>query len=215
MSGVPPSRLREPRNRVNRMDEDPDPPVFSPDDLKALSEVVVAAWQQGTERDWSVPAGTLGWSCRTTAEHVIDAALMPALNLASQRLNAYAPFDVLRFAPEPTAADLVDCLRATTTAAWAIIYTAAPEARAVIRRRPVVEVGKRDDFSARCALELALHAHDVCSGLGIPFDPPAELCARLREHTRHWPIIYGKWSELRSTDDPSRDLVDASGRVRQ
>jgi hypothetical protein len=196
------------------VDESLDPIAFSSEDLKALSHFAIVAWNEGIGRDWSVPAGTLEWSCRTTAEHVLDAALMPALNLASQRLDAYVPLEVLRFSPESTPTDLVDCFRATTTAAWAIIYTAAPEARAVIRRRPVVETGGRDDFAARCALELALHTHDLCSGLGIRFDPPAELCARLREHTRHWPVAYGEWSELRSTEDPWGDIIEASGRIR-
>ena len=31
-------------------------------------------------------------------------------------------------------------------------------------------------------MELILHAHDVCSGLGVKFEPDLYLCRRLREH---------------------------------
>src|SRR5687768_18571488 len=43
--------------------------VFSPGDLAALTEVVADAWRLGADRDWSVPAGTLEWSCTHTADH--------------------------------------------------------------------------------------------------------------------------------------------------
>lgn len=51
-------------------------------------------------------------------------------------------------------------------------------------------------------MELIVHAHDVCAGLGITFEPPADLCRRLRDHTRSWPM----WSShlrygLPDTDD--------------
>ena len=58
--------------------------VFSPGDLAALTEVVAEAWHLGADRDWSVPAGTLEWSCTHTADHAVDTLLAPAFNLASR-----------------------------------------------------------------------------------------------------------------------------------
>ena len=55
--------------------------------------------------------------------------------------------------------------------------------------------------STRAALELALHAHDVCVGLDIPFEPPAAITRRLREHTRPWPMWTTEWNGLGDTDD--------------
>jgi hypothetical protein len=65
----------------------------------------------------------------------------------------------------------------------------------------------------RAGLELILHAHDVCAGLDVPFEPPPNLCERLREHTREWPM-WQFWNELGRTDDPWGDLLEASGRRR-
>jgi hypothetical protein len=62
---------------------------------------------------------------------------------------------------------------------------------------------------------LILHAHDVCSGLRVPFEPPAGLCHRLREHTRPWPMWTLVWNTPGRGDDPWGDLLDASGRRRQ
>lgn len=79
---------------------------------------------------------------------------------------------------------------------------------------PEPETRPREDFVPRAGLELILHAHDVCAGLCVPFEPPPDLCKRLREHTREWPM-WLLWSELAHTDDPWGDLLHASGRRRR
>ena len=62
---------------------------------------------------------------------------------------------------------------------------------------------------------MVLHAHDVCTGLGIAFEPPADLCARLRDHTLEWVHWTAPgWHALVPTDDAWGDLLDASGRAR-
>jgi hypothetical protein len=95
----------------------------------------------------------------------------------------------------------------------AVIATALPGASAVIWRRPLPEVRPASDFAARGALEMILHGHDVCAGLGVPFAPPADVCARLRDHSRDWPHWRNPgWHEAAGTDDPWDDLLAASGR---
>jgi hypothetical protein len=64
-------------------------------------------------------------------------------------------------------------------------------------------------------MELILHAHDVCTGLQVPFEPPADLCCRLREHTRPWPMWTVAWNGLARTNDAWADLLTSSGRQRQ
>ena len=59
-----------------------------------------------------------------------------------------------------------------------------------------------------------MHAHDVCVGLDIPFEPPAAITRRLREHTRPWPMWTTEWNGLGDTDDAWGDLLAASGRER-
>ena len=97
----------------------------------------------------------------------------------------------------------------------AVVVEANPDVRAVVFRRPRVITAPPQDFVPRGATELILHAHDVCTGIGIRFEPPAELCRRLREHTRPWPMRTVARHGLPDTDDPWEDLLDGAGRNRQ
>jgi hypothetical protein len=66
---------------------------------------------------------------------------------------------------------------------WAVTATAPPDARAAIMYSPRLETGTPPDFAARGGLEMMLHGHDVCTGLGVPLDPPRDVCERLLRHT--------------------------------
>jgi hypothetical protein len=195
------------------------PDLFSCGDLETLSALVAMAWRSGSSRDWSVPAGTLQWSCTKTADHAVDTVLAPAIFLASRRQDSYPEFGWNHLmGPEARPDQLVEGLETATRILTAVIEAAPPETRAVIRRRPVVQTAGPEDFAPRAALEVILHAHDVCTGLDIAFEPSADLCERLREHTRDWPAWGGSqpsWGELPNTDDPWGDLLQASGRRRQ
>jgi uncharacterized protein (TIGR03083 family) len=182
---------------------------FSVGDFDALSGLVLSAWGSGVALDWSVPAGTLEWSCFTTADHTVDCVFSYAFFLASRAQDGYPPFSELHALPGATPSNIVDGLRASCTLLSSAIRTAAPDVRAILYYRPEPTTGSPPDFAARGAHELILHAHDVCTGLGIPFDPPRDLCRRLRDHTRDWP--YGT---AVTTDDPWSDLLERSGRAR-
>jgi hypothetical protein len=184
--------------------------TFSPGDFSTLTRLVLDAWRSGLERDWSVPAGTLEWSCRNTADHTVDCVFSYAFFLASRRLDTYPPFGELHALANATPADIVEGLQAATTMLSAVIAAAEPGARAVIGLSPHAQNGSPRDFAARGALEMILHAHDVCAGLGIPFAPPDDVCARLRDEARDWP---GQ-ARLPATDDAWSDLLERSGRTR-
>jgi hypothetical protein len=62
---------------------------FSREDLDAVAELVVGSWRSGLDRDWSVPAGTLEWSCGRTADHTVDSVLAIAFFLASRKQDGY------------------------------------------------------------------------------------------------------------------------------
>ena len=67
----------------------------------------------------------------------------------------------------------------------------------------------------RAGLELSLHAHDVCAGLGVAYEPDADLARRLRDHTADWPMWTTAFGgPIGRTDDPWGDLLCASGRHR-
>ena len=190
--------------------------MFTADDLCELSDLVAATWTSAADRDWSVPAGTLDWSCTKTADHAVDCVYAPAFFLASRRLDGYpeAGGD-LEMGERATPALLVESLGIATRILVAVVRDAGPDVRAVLFRRPEVLTAPPADFLPRGALELILHAHDVCAGLQVPFEPPAELCRRLCEHTRAWPMWSVGWDGLADTGDPWGDLLTSSGRQRR
>ena len=192
------------------------PDIFSVEDLGVLTSLVTSAWSTGRDRDWGAKAGTLDWTCTETADHAVDTVLAPAFFLASRAQDDYPNFgwDPFTMGPEPTPEQLVHGLETAARILSAVVSTAAPDARAVIWRWPEVETRPPGDFIPRGGLELILHAHDVCTGLRVPFEPPAGLCHRLREHTRPWPV-WSLWQEFPNTDDPWGDLLHASDRFRQ
>ena len=189
--------------------------VFTVADLVEVSGLVQATWMSAADQDWSVPAGTLDWSCLQTADHAVDCVYAPAFFLASRRTDGYPAVGVdLTLNERATVALLVESLQIATRILGAVVNDAESDAQAAIFRWPSVIVGGPVDFAPRGALELVLHAHDVCLGLGVLFEPPAGVCERLREHTRSWPMWTTVWGPLQDTSDPWNDLLRASGRSR-
>jgi hypothetical protein len=188
---------------------------FSVDDLFVLSDLVATTWTAASGDDWSVAAGTVEWSCTATADHAVDCVYAPAFFLASRKLDGYPDVGMdLTLGPEANPTRLVESLRTATRMLAAVVDDAEPDVRAVIFRRPELLTGAAPDFVPRGAMELILHAHDVCRGLHVPFEPPPELCHRLREHTRPWPMWTMAWPGLGLSDDPWNDLLEGAGRRR-
>lgn len=187
---------------------------FTRQDLDHVTAHVVEAWRSGADRDWSVPAGTLTWSCARTADHTVDAVLAVAFLLASRRQDGYPDWAApVSLGPDARPDQYAEGLVTVGRVLSGVIAGAEPTATAVIWRRPEVEVRAPADFAPRGALEVILHGHDVCAGLGVPFAPPGALCARLRDHTRGWPHWRTPgWSPPPTTDDPWADLLTRNGR---
>jgi hypothetical protein len=182
---------------------------FTVTDLRAAGDLLLDRWAGAAGRDWSVPAGTLEWSCHRTADHLVDCVFSYGLFLASGKRDGYPRFGELHALPGASPADLGDGLRAVLAMLCATIGAAPPTAEAVIWRRPVLTLGAPADFAARGGLELVLHGHDVCSGLGVAYEPDADACRRLFAHTADWP---GHAVPVSPTDDIWGDLLTRSGR---
>ncbi len=144
-----------------------------------------------------------------TADHLVDCVFSYAFFLASRKQDDYPNWGELHSLPGAGPTDMIEGLRAVTTMLVAVIDAAEPGASAVIRRWPTVETGHPAEFAPRGGLELILHAYDVCSGLGVPFDPPPTLCRRLFDDTQGWPS-----AAIDPTSDPWGDLLERSGRPR-
>jgi uncharacterized protein (TIGR03083 family) len=124
-----------------------------------------------TSEDWTVPAGSLEWSCWQTAAHVGHDLLAYAGQLAGQSTEAYLPFDVrVRFTATP--AEVLQVVAACGEMLRSTLATADPGLRAW-------HWGSCDPegFAAMGVTETLLHTYDITQGLGVPWLPPASLCA--------------------------------------
>src|SRR5262249_30229819 len=133
-----------------------------------------------------------------------------ALFLASRRQDRYPYIGEVHMESHATPSDLVDALRTMATLLIATINDADPDTQAIIQRNPEPRTGSPQDFAARGALEMSLHAFDVCSGLGVELDVPRAEAARLLEHTKEWP---GLLPHTSSAADPWHAVLERSGRT--
>ena len=183
--------------------------TFTVDDFDAITVLVETTLTAALDHDWSAPAGSLEWSCSTTLDHTVDCVFSYALFLASGRLDTYPPLGELHALAEATPSDLVNALHAVNTMLAAVIRVADPNARAILFGRPLATPGTPDDFAARGAHEEILHVHDICTGLGVPFDPPRDVSRELLEQTRPWPVF----PPYEPSGDAWTDLLRRSGRA--
>jgi hypothetical protein len=186
------------------------PEPFTVDDLRELSRFVLERWTAGADHDWHARAGTLDWDCLYTADHLVDCVFSYAFFLASRKTDDYPNFGELHASEGAGPNDMIEGLRAVTTMLLAVIETAEPDAIAVIVRRPSVQTGGPRDFAARGALEMILHAHDVCSGLGVALAPPDDMCRRLFDSTADWLQV----APIAPSANAWSDLLERSGRPR-
>jgi len=188
---------------------------FATDDLDELSALVGETWTSAADQDWTAQAGTVEWTCLATADHAVDCVWSPVYFLGSRRTDHYPEVGMdVTLGDAATPERLVESLEIATRVLGALVRDSPANLRAIIFKRPTSLLGSPFDFPPRAAMELILHAHDVCLGLGVEFEPPPPLCHRLREHTRPWPMWTNAWNGLGDTEDPWRDLLVGSGRSR-
>ncbi|MFF3909418.1 GNAT family N-acetyltransferase [Streptomyces sp. NPDC001848] len=159
----------------------------------------VAVLRTVTDRDWEARAGRLEWSCRRTAEHTAGALLKYAGGLAG-RAETRLPltFGLAEDAGNDAALDL---LRTTGALLVAAIRTTPREVRAF---HPFpFHSANREGFAAMGVTEVLLHTHDIAEGLGLAYEPPAELCAY---------ALTGIFPQVRPSPDHWRTLLWATGR---
>ena len=124
-----------------------------------------------TGRDWSVPAGSLEWTCWETAVHVAHDLLAYAGQLAGRPSDAYLPLDLT--VPTGTAPrDVLAVVSACGALLRTMVATAGADARAW-HWGPTDPSG----FAAMGVNETLMHTLDITRGLGIDWLPPAPLCA--------------------------------------
>ncbi|MFI5698324.1 maleylpyruvate isomerase N-terminal domain-containing protein [Kribbella sp. NPDC051586] len=170
------------------------------EDLEVAVDCVVDALRPAVEADWDVPAGSIEWTCRATAEHIGQAHLHWASQLAVRARTKYVRWSAQaqELAPPAGVLDFVE-------AAGRILALAVRASPAGTRAFHPWGIGDPEGFAAMGCVELLVHGQDLASGLGCAFEPPSELCervlARLFSH------------EPRGADDPWLALRWLTGRT--
>ncbi|MBC7273106.1 MAG: GNAT family N-acetyltransferase [Streptomyces sp.] len=158
----------------------------------------VAVLGTATGRDWgAVRAGSLEWSCRETAAHIASDLIAYAGNLAGRAQSAYVPFEITVDGTDDglDPADNAGLLHVIETTGALLTATVDTTPRHVRAFHPYpFRSANREGFAAMGIAEVLLHTHDMAQGLGLAYEPPAELCrfvlTRIFPHVRpgpdHW-----------------------------
>lgn len=150
--------------------------TIRPDSVEAAAVAVVAALHPGVDADWSVRAGDLEWSVDRTIAHLTGAPSKYAVYLSSRSTRYVA----VRVWPEADATrhERLEAIEACAAALAGVAATAPQDAFGF----HVTGMRNAEQFLAIACWELLLHTYDVTCGLGLPYEPPAELCRLVIEH---------------------------------
>jgi hypothetical protein len=148
----------------------------SADDLENAVSVVVTALQPASRLEWSVPAGSLEWSCAQTADHLGRCLVAYASQLAVRPDDRYVGFTALAD-DDATPAQLLEFVQAGGRMLAAMVRTSP----AAVRAFHPFGTADPEGFAGMGCVEILIHGHDIANGFGLLLEPPPDLCARVLE----------------------------------
>ena len=167
-------------------------PPLTPQDVRTAAAVCRAALTPALDRDWETRAGSLEWSCRRTADHIVD-----ALTLYSAHFAMRARERLPRVRSGNPELDPPGLLVAVEIAA-AILADVVRAAPADARGWHAAGMADGSGFVGMACTETLIHTSDIAEGLGVPFAPPADLAARVLARLFPWaPAEDDAWATLR------------------
>jgi uncharacterized protein (TIGR03083 family) len=170
------------------------------DDLDAALDCVADALGPATDQDWSALPGTGDWDCWHTAEHLGDCLLSYAAQLVARPVDRYVRF-LATVDKDASAAEVLEFAVAGGRMLASTVRTAEPRVRAY---HPT-GMADPEGFAAMGCVEALVHGADIARGLGLRFEPPPELCAR---------VLARMFPEVDLVDvDPWSALSWATGRI--
>jgi hypothetical protein len=175
-------------------------------DVEHAVHLAVATLSEAGARDWSAKAGSLGWDCWETVEHLADDLFSYAVQLGPKNppLDTHVPFAWSRKRPGGPAnavfadrdagpAGLMQVLEASGALLTAIVRTTPTTARS----HHIFGAADPEGFAAMGIVETLVHVHDIAEGLDIGWVPPADLCDRvLARLFPDAPTDTGRWPTL-------------------
>jgi hypothetical protein len=157
------------------------------DDVRRAVALAVDTLTAATDRDWTATtAGGLDWSCWETVEHMSDDLFTYAAQLGPSKpsVTTHVPFGWRQSRPgapyltvfvEPAEgpAALLEVLETCGAMLAALVEVVPPDRMSFHNYGPSNPSG----FAAMGVVEVLAHLHDVTTGLGLEWVPPADLCA--------------------------------------
>ncbi|MCZ1020375.1 maleylpyruvate isomerase N-terminal domain-containing protein [Streptomyces noursei] len=193
--------------------------------VELLRGAPTTAWENGAK------AGSLDWDCWETVEHLSDDLFSYAAQLGpgTPPLDREVPFSWHRKRPGGPAnavhadraagpAGLLQTLEACGALLVAMVRTTPPQVRA----HHVFGVSDPEGFAAMGIVETVVHTHDLAAGLGLDWDPPAGVCARVLARlfpdapvgADPWPTLLWATGRTALPGHPRRTQWRWDGRVR-
>ncbi|MEV4229009.1 hypothetical protein AB0J81_18270 [Streptomyces bobili] len=158
------------------------------DDVAYAVRLGVTALQGADASRWDAKAGSLEWTCWETVEHLADDLFAYAAQLGPRnppsdtevpfvwsRRKPGGPANVIFADPAAGPAGLLQVLEACGTLLTAVVRTTSP----TVRSHHVFGLADPEGFAAMGVVETLVHLHDVTEGLGIDWEPDADLCGRV------------------------------------
>ncbi len=158
------------------------------DDVSFAVRLAVSTVAGAPAAAWQNQAGLLEWDCWETVEHLCDDLFSYAARMgpASPPVDGRIPFvseSRRPGGPDSTIyvdraagpAGLLQALEACGGLLVAMVRTTTPQVRAF----HVYGVSDAEGFAAMGVTETLVHMRDVTQGLGLAWNPPADLCARV------------------------------------
>ncbi|GAA1238788.1 mycothiol maleylpyruvate isomerase-like protein [Oryzihumus leptocrescens] len=149
-------------------------------------------------RDWSLAAGDLEWSCRQTATHIADDLFSYASQVVAQPAKGYLPIEAVSD-PEASPEELVRCVAMCGELLRLAVTAASPDARA---GHPY-GTSDPEGFAAMGVVEVLVHTYDITRGLGVEWAPPSGLSE---------PVLARLFPDA-PPGDPSAVLLWSTGRT--
>jgi hypothetical protein len=156
-------------------------------DVTLAVRFAVGALGRAPAEAWGNQAGALEWDCWETVEHIADGLFAYATQLTpATPEGGYVPIAMTSTRPggaesaihvdrENGAAGLLQAVEACGALLVAMVTTTSPGTRAWHPQG----TSDPEGFAAMGVTEILVHGHDAAQGLGVPWEPPADLCARV------------------------------------
>ena len=120
---------------------------------------------------WKSPAANVGWSCRSTADHIASDFAHYAAQIIGQPHDHY-----VKFSFDTSRATTSDQLREVVRVSGGLLAAAVRTARPGCLGWHPHGYFTAAGFAAIGAAEGLVHGHDIAAGLNMPWSPNQRLC---------------------------------------